>query len=50
MDKIFLSLERNEIKSAIKEAFVEILDEREYSNENTLINVQESGCVVESCG
>jgi excisionase family DNA binding protein len=48
MDKIFLSLDRHEFKSMIKEALIEILDERENksNNENTLINVQEAAALL----
>jgi excisionase family DNA binding protein len=48
MDTIFLSLDRHEFKSVIKEALVEILNERErhQGNENTLMNVQEAAAML----
>lgn len=48
MDKIFLSLDRHEFKSLIKEALSEIPSEREQSshNENILINVQEAAALL----
>lgn len=48
MDKIFLSLDRHEFKCLIKEALLEILDERDNksNNENTLINVQEAAALL----
>lgn len=48
MEKIFLSLDRDEFKSVIKEALSELLDERaqQASNETTLINVQEAAALL----
>ena len=56
MDKIFLSFDRLELKSLIKEAVFEVMAERDHktSNETTLINVQEAAALlnvaVKPCG